>query len=111
MSNFKLIIQFSESDTKKINSEGAVLAIVKGHHADETDPAPIWVALSPFDKNTITWKSVYGLYASPNPVQAETDNGTTIIISETAALTVNMSDNPTQTIHYNGTEFVLGPIT
>jgi hypothetical protein len=206
MNNFNLIIQFSESDTKKINSDGFVLAVVKGYRAvgGVGDTTPIWVALSPFDKNTITWKSVYGLYASPNPVEFETvisasstlypaklggtysfanhafdhinvstDNeyhvinksntpltfglaqtvtandftnvanpvsaysvdpnmtevfalppeivtvflykktviDATILIEETPALSVEMADNATQTIHYNGTHFVLGPIT
>lgn len=37
---------------------------------------------------------------------------TSIVVIETAeaGLTLNMADNPTQSIHYNGSRFVLGPL-
>jgi hypothetical protein len=202
MADFELTIQFTQDDTKTINSEGFVVAIVKGPHS-QPDPKPLWAVLVPFEKNVVAWQGIYGLYASPDPVEQETvisasstqypaepgvvypftnnvfdaptgitqpgdyavenntsevltfglaqtvtANGKTydaspvnalafgnqmtgifeptetisvflhketvagaiIIVTESAALTVDMAANPTQTIHYNGSEFVLGPL-
>lgn len=39
-----------------------------------------------------------------------TNSGTVIVVAEGPVLTVDMAANPTQTIHYNGSEFVLGPL-
>lgn len=40
----------------------------------------------------------------------EVDLGTIIVKTEGPVLTVDMASSPTQTIHYNGSEFVLGPL-
>jgi len=203
MSNFELSIQFTQSDTRTINNDGVVVSIVKGIHESAADPKPLWVAFAPFEKNTVTWEGVYGVYASPDPVQHETvisasstqypanpgviypflsnvfdspegsvqpgnyavenhagerltfgllqgvtangskfdanpvnavaienqdmavfeptetisvflhkktDLGTIIVVIEGPVLTADMATNRTQTIHYNGSEFVLGPM-
>lgn len=202
MAHFELSIQFTKNDTKTINSDGFVVAIVRGLHS-QTGPQPLWTALAPFEKNVVTWQGVYGVYASPDPVEQETvisassiqypadpgviypfsnnvfdsptgttqpgsyavENntsealtfglaqtvtangktydsspvnaftilsqqtaqfataetisvflhkrtvvGTIIIVAESEALTVDMAANPTQAIHYNGSEFVLGSL-
>lgn len=72
MSNFELSIQFTESDTQTINNNGFVVSIVKGIHKSADDPKPLWVMVAPFEKNVVTWESVYGVYASPDSVQSET---------------------------------------
>jgi hypothetical protein len=40
----------------------------------------------------------------------QTNQGTIIMVTEGPVLTVDMTANPTQTIHYNGSEFVPGPL-
>jgi len=57
MAQFSLNIQLSQSDTQKLNTEGFVVAIVKGYHKNMDDPKPVWVVLEPFEINSVTWNS------------------------------------------------------
>ena len=71
MSNFELTIQFTKSDTQKLNDAGYVVAFIKDVYLSDV-PKPLWATLAPFETNTFAFQDEYGLYASPDPVQRDT---------------------------------------
>lgn len=71
MSKFQLTIELSAEDTSKLNSEGFMIAIVRGKHTPDSIQ-PIWNLLSPFETNVLAWDNTYGLYASHDPIEVET---------------------------------------
>ena len=72
MASYRLTIIFTAADTQSVNAAGMKVAVVKGPHPSAMDTAPLWLQFAPFETNVLTWTDSYGLYASPDPVQAET---------------------------------------
>lgn len=74
MSSYELDIQFTASDTQQINNNKQKLTIVK-EVGGTSGSMVVWLAISPYQSNTITWDENYGVYASTSLVEA----GATIV--------------------------------
>lgn len=70
MTDFELTIQFTQRDTEIINRDGLMLGIAKAAHFG-TELITIWAGFQPFEKNIVTWKTTYGVYASTTAVQQD----------------------------------------
>ena len=68
MTDFQLTIEISRQDTEKINQEGFKVTLARGD-LSPGQPLLLWTSFAPFQRNEVHWKDVYGLYASPDPVE------------------------------------------
>lgn len=67
MTEFQLTIEISRQDTETINEEGLAVTLAKGD-LSPGQPLLLWTSFAPFERNVVSWKEVYGLYASPDPL-------------------------------------------
>ncbi|MEM7351477.1 MAG: hypothetical protein AAF657_11765 [Acidobacteriota bacterium] len=77
MSSYRLNIQFSSRDAKKITAAGQKVTLVKS--VRNGGAKVTWVTFEPFNDNTVEWRTQYGLYSSTQEVM----NGARISQSST----------------------------
>ena len=69
MANYDLTIKFQDDDLDTVFKADEKVALMKSVGASGEAGNVVWVAFYPFESSTVSWETVYGVYASQTEVQ------------------------------------------